>query len=135
MRYFCNIPYTLARNLNLLKNLCICTWKFSLYSFENVIAFTGLTQRLWDINDLSKFFQLQTLIYPKHKSHSIINNTILWKCVSIPLRCIYVNCFNRLRFLPRLAQNCKTCIFLENVRAAILETRLMTRFFHLLFPL
>ena len=27
-------------------------------------------------------------------SHSVINNTIFWKCVTIPFWCIHVNCFN-----------------------------------------
>ena len=30
--------------------------------------------------------------------NSILNNTILWKCVTKPSRCVYVNCFNRHRF-------------------------------------
>ena len=32
-------------------------------------------------------------------SHSIISNTIFWMCVTRPFRCIYINCFNSLRFL------------------------------------
>ena len=48
-------------------------------------------------------------------SHSIINNTILWKCTTRPFRYIYVNCFNKLKFLLRSAQNCKKCAFLNSL--------------------
>ena len=61
-----------------------------------------------------------------------INHSILWKSVMRPFRCIYVNCFNRLRFLLRSAR-CKKCTFLENLQTTTqegnMETRQRTSFF------
>ena len=36
-------------------------------------------------------------------SHRIVNNAISLKCVTRPFRCIYVNCFNRLRYLAEVS--------------------------------
>ena len=36
-------------------------------------------------------------------SHSITNDNTFWKCVTRPFRCIYVNCFNRLRDLAEFS--------------------------------
>ena len=36
-------------------------------------------------------------------NHSIINNTIFWKCATSSFRCIYVNYFNILRFLAEVS--------------------------------
>ena len=61
-----------------------------------------------------------------------INHSILWKSVMRPFRCIYINCFNRLRFLLRSAR-CKKCTFLENLQTTTqegnMETRQRTSFF------
>ena len=69
----------------------------------------------------------------KTLSHGIINNTLFWKCVTRPFRCININCFNRLRFLARSAQICKNCIFLDNSNTITqkenMETREMTPYF------
>ena len=71
-------------------------------------------------------------------SHSIINNTSSWKCVTRPIRCLYVNCFNRLRFLTEVSTKLQKTHFLDNLRTATqegsMETRQMTPFFYLLFP-
>ena len=55
-------------------------------------------------------------------------------------RCIYVNCFQRLRCLAEASTNCKKCPFLDNLRTITqkgnMETRQMTPlFFDLPFPL
>ena len=77
-------------------------------------------------------------------SYSIINNTIFWKCATRtrPFRCIYVNCFNILRFLAEVSTKLqkmhegkekegKRTITLEGN----MENRQMTPFFYLLFSL
>ena len=63
----------------------------------------------------------------KTLSHSIINNTISWKCVTRPSRCISVNCFNRLYFLLRSAQNYKKYTFLNNSKTITHERNKETR--------
>ena len=40
-----------------------------------------------------------------------INHIIFWTSVMKTFRCIYENCFNRLRFLLRSVQNCKKLHF------------------------
>ena len=51
----------------------------------------------------------------------------------------YANCLTDLVFLLKSAQNCKNCNFLDNLRNKTqeghIETKQMTPFFHLLFPL
>ena len=75
----------------------------------------------------------------KTVSHSIINNTIFWKCVTRPFRCIDENCFNRLRFLAKVSTKSQKMHFFRQFRTIIQEknmkTRQMTPFFHLLFLL
>ena len=65
-----------------------------------------------------------------------INHSILWKSVMKPFRCIYVNCFNKLRFLLRSAR-CKKCTFYENLQTTTqkgnIETRQRTSFFFICF--
>ena len=69
---------------------------------------------------------------------SIINNTIFWKHVTRPFRCMYINCFNRLILLLQSAQICKKMHFFDNFRTITLEgnmkTRQMTPFFSSAFP-
>ena len=66
-------------------------------------------------------------------SHSIVNNTIFWKCVTRPFRCIYVNYFNKLRFFAEVSKKLQKCTFLDNLRTITQEgnkeTRQMTPFF------
>ena len=54
-------------------------------------------------------------------SHSIINNINFWKCVTRPFRCIYVNCFNRLRFLAEVSTKLQKMQFLDNLRTITQE--------------
>ena len=67
-------------------------------------------------------------------SHSIINNTNFWKCVTRLFRCMYdANCFNRLRFLAEVSTKLQKMCFLDNLRIIpherSMETRQMTPFF------
>ena len=51
----------------------------------------------------------------------------------------YVNCFNRLSFLAEFSTKLEKCTFFDNLRTITrernMETRQMTPFFNLLFPL
>ena len=55
------------------------------------------------------------------------------------LRCIYVNSFNRPGFLVQVSKKLQKMQFFHNLRTITqernMETRKMTQFFHLLFPL
>ena len=66
-------------------------------------------------------------------SHSIINNTNFWKCIRRTFRCIYVNCFNRLRFLAEVSSKLQNMHFLDNLRTITqegsMEIRQMIPFF------
>ena len=68
-----------------------------------------------------------------------INHVIFWKSVMWTFRCIYVNCFNTLRFLAEVSTKLKKRTSLDNLRTITqegnMETRQMTTFFHLLSPL
>ena len=57
-----------------------------------------ISEKMLTQQTFNKILRLQTLIFLKVLSHSIMNNTIFWKYVTRLFRCIYVNCFNRLRF-------------------------------------
>ena len=64
--------------------------------------------------------------------HSIINNTIFWKCIIKPIRCIYVILLNSFRFLAEVSTKLHKMHFLDNLRTIIqegnMETRQMTPF-------
>ena len=64
-------------------------------------------------------------------SHSIINNAK--KCITRTFKCIYVNCFNRLRFLAEVISKLQNMHFLDNLRTTTqegsMETRQMIPFF------
>ena len=73
----------------------------------------------------------------KTVSHSIVNYTVFWNCVTIPFTCIYADCFNRLRFLGKVSTKLPKCTFLGNLRTITqegnIETRQMTPFFSSIF--
>ena len=62
-----------------------------------------------------------------------INHIIFSKTVTRTFRCIYVNCFNRLRFLDEgSAQNCRKWTFFghfKDYNSGSMETRQMAPFF------
>ena len=61
-----------------------------------------------------------------------INHTIFWKSIMRTFRCIYINCFNRFRFLAKVSTKLWKCTFLENLRTITqegnMETKQMTLF-------
>ena len=78
------------------------------------MIYRGLNHRSWDISNLNTRKGADSAEIPQNTptsnthtsetvSHSIINNTNFWKCVTRPFRCIYVNCFSRLRFLAEFS--------------------------------
>ena len=66
-------------------------------------------------------------------SYRIINKTISWRCVTRPFRGMYVNCFNRFRFLAEVSTKLQKMHFLDNLKTITqeenMETRQMTLFF------
>ena len=66
-------------------------------------------------------------------SHNIINNINFWKCVTRPFRWIYVNCFNRLRFLAEISKKLQKMPIFDNLmtinQEGSMKTRQMTPFF------
>ena len=111
---------------------------------ENAMIYRGLSHRSWDISNLNIRKGADSAEIPQNTptsnthtsetvSHSIINNTNFWKCVTRPFRCIYVNCFNRLRFLAEISTNLQKIHFLDNLRTITqegsMETKQMTSFF------
>ena len=52
----------------------------------------------------------------KFVSHCIINSTISWKWVRIPFRCIYVNCFHRLRSFVEVITKLRKMHFFRQIK-------------------
>ena len=80
---------------------------------ECAMVCRGLSHRSWGISNwnIKKDAESAEILQnpstsitniSKTVSHTIINNTIFWNCVTRPFRCIYVNCFNKLRFLAEV---------------------------------
>ena len=82
---------------------------------------------------VSIFFDILIVNISWKVAQTPINHSIFWKSVMRTFRCIYVNCFNRLRFLAEVTTNCKKCTFLDILRTITqegnMETRQMTPFF------
>ena len=58
-----------------------------------------------------------------------INRIIFWKSVMRTFRCIYVNCFNKLSFLLKSAQNWKKCTFLYYLRTLLFRLECLWHWF------
>ena len=56
-----------------------------------------------------------------------INHVIFWKSVMRTFRCIYVNCFNTLRFLAAVSTKLKKWTSLDNLRTITQEGNMETR--------
>ena len=95
---------------------------------------TQMIKKMLTQQKINKILQFQIPDISKIISHNIINNTTFWKYVTRPSRYIYVNCFNRPRFLVDVTTK---IAFLDNLRTIThkgnMKTRQMTLFFHLLF--
>ena len=111
---------------------------------ENGIVYCAMTYYFGDISVWSRrillnfcwvsiFFDVLIVNISWTVAQTPINHSIFWKSVMRTFRCIYVNCFNRLRFLAEVTTNCKKCTFLDILRTITqegnMETRQMTPFF------
>ena len=110
---FCNFVLTSAGNLTLLKqftymHLTVLSTLFRkmtwwVWTTVHEILAIKISKNMQTQQKSNKFLRLQTLIPSETVRQSMINNTIFWKCVTGPFRCIYVNCFNRLKFLTEVS--------------------------------
>ena len=105
---FCNFALTSARNR------IICMWKVSLSTFRKwycLLCYDLLFRRHYGLKlkNFVKFLLSQHLVNSLIANISWtvaqtpINHIIFWKSVMRTLRCIYLNCFNRLRFLAEVS--------------------------------
>ena len=100
---------TSARNLSLLKQFLYMDLIVLITVFQKIIWFIVV----WaTVHEILAIKISKTMLTPekfnnslisntnifKALSHSIVNNNIFWKCLTRPFRCIFVNCFNILRF-------------------------------------
>ena len=105
---------TLARNLSI-KAIYIYAPGRSRYALsENGIVYYAMTYCFGDISIwnwrillnfcwVSIFFDILIANISWTVAPTPINHSIFWKSVMRTFRCIYVNCFNRLRFLAEIS--------------------------------
>ena len=103
---------------------------------ENPMIYRGLSHCSWDISDYnikkdaeSQKFLKNSSTSNTHTSEIVsrIKNTNFWKCVTRPFRCMYVNCFNPLRFLPEVSTKLQKMHFLDNLRTITQEGSMETK--------
>ena len=99
-----------SKKFNSIAAIYIYASEISYYSLsENDMVYRGLSHRSRDISnynikkdaDSAEIYGNSSILNPnifKILSHSIISNATFWKCITRTFICIYVNCFNRLRF-------------------------------------
>ena len=104
---FCTDP---SKKFNSIIAIYIYASEISYYSLSiNDMVYRGLSHRSRDISnynikkdaDSAEIYGNSSILNPnifKILSHSIISNATFWKCITRTFICIYVNCFNRLRF-------------------------------------
>ena len=107
---FCNFVLTSTRNLNLFKQFTYMHLKGLVTLSENSIVYYAITYHFGDISVwsweillnfccISIFFDIIIVKFSWTVSQTSINHIIFWKTVMGTFRCIYVNCFNRLKFV------------------------------------
>ena len=106
---------------------------------HNVLSENRSRRILLNFCWVSIFFDISIANISWAVAQTPINYIIFWKIVMRTFRIININCFNRLRFLAEVNIKLQKMHFLDSLRAitheANIETRQMTAFFHLLFPL
>ena len=117
--FFCKFVLTSARNLSLLKQSTYMLLKVLITLFQKMIWFIGVCATVHEM--------LAIMILKKMLIH-------------LSDAYIYINCFNRLRYLAAVSTELqKKSTFLENLRTIILEgnmeTRQVTPFFIYFFRL
>ena len=118
---FCNFVLTSARNFGLLKQFTYLHLNGLLMHFQKMVVFIlphydcvyTMTYCLRDIRVWSWrirfnfcrvriFFDFLIANISWAVVQTLINHTMFWRSVMRTSRCIYINCFNRLRFLPEI---------------------------------
>ena len=143
--HFLQFCADLSKKSKSIKAIYIYASERSRYALsENGIVYYAMTYCFGDISVWSRrillnfcwvsiFFDVLIVNISWTVAQTPINHSIFWKSVMRTFRCIYVNCFNRLRFLAEVTTNCKKCTFLDILRTITqegnMETRQMTPFF------
>ena len=111
---------------------------------ENGIVYYAMTYCFGDISVWSRrillnfcwvsiFFDILIANISWTVAQTPINHIIFWKSVMRTFRCIYVNCFNRLRFLAEVSTKLQKMHFFGQLGIIAqkwnMETRQMTPFF------
>ena len=91
------------------------TWFIVVWTLVHEILAIKISKKMLTQQIFNKFLRLQTL-----------NNTIFWNCVKRPFICIYVNWFNRPRFLA-VSTKLQKMYFLDNLRTISQEENRDTR--------
>ena len=118
---FCNVVLMSARNFGLLKQFTYLHLSGLLMHFQKMVVFIlphydcvyTMTYCLRDIRVWSWrirfnfcrvriFFDFLIANISWAVVQTLINHTMFWRSVMRTSRCIYINCFNRLRFLPEI---------------------------------
>ena len=105
---------TSARSLSLLKQFIYMYLQGLVTHFQKVVLFIMSAYCFGDIRVCSRrkllnfrwvsiFFDILIANISWTVAQAAMNHTIFWKSVMRPFRCIYVNCFNRLRFLAEVS--------------------------------
>ena len=77
--------YTLSENAMVYRCLSHCLWELVIKIWKKM-----LIQQRYNKNSSTSYTNISKTVI-----HSLINNTIFWKCIASRFRCMYVNCFNR----------------------------------------
>ena len=148
--HFFSFVLTSAKKSKYVKAIYIYASERSRYALsENVIVYYAMT---WSFEDISVWnrktlvnfcwvsivFDILTAI-SWMVAHTAINHIIFSKTVIKTFRSIYINCFNRLRFLAEVSTKLWKMHFFGQLRTITqdgsMETRQMIPVFHLLFLL
>ena len=121
--HFLQFCADLSKKSKSIKAIYIYASERSRYALsENGIVYYAMTYCFGDISVWSRrillnfcwvsiFFDILIANISWTVAQTTTNHNIFWKSVMRTFRCIYVNCFNRLNFLLRSAQNCKNALF------------------------
>ena len=150
---FCNFVLASARNLNLLKQFTYIHVKVLVTHFQKMVLFVMLWLPVSEILErfclkskdfvafkLSIFLIFQLLINISWTmAQTPVNHMIFWKSVMRNFRCIYVNFFNRLRFLVEFSTKLQTMHFSgqfkDHKSGRKHGSQTNNPIFHLLFPI
>ena len=85
--------YALSENCVVYYAMTYCYWDISIWNWKILLNFC------W----VSLFFDILITNISWAVARTAINHSIFWKSVMRTFRCIYVNCFNGLRFLAEVS--------------------------------